>query len=251
MESISPILVTGFRRPELLKELIVHLMRFTEPGNIYLFVDGVIGAKSNYIDDVKSCRSLALSYELQGVNVYLPETNLGCYMGNRKAISWFFGLVPMGIILEDDIWPSKGFLDYCTVALLEFHDNRSIGSISGMNIVPVDFFNRADRVSSFRLSRYSSSWGWATWADRWQAFADNSEITEIHEVNRKVFNSGIRMQYWNQIMKNLGVAWNLSEINLGEIWQTDLFKCESLIRDILITAQGEKALEEYLKQVIQ
>ena len=61
----------------------------------------------------------------------------------------------------------------------------------------------------------------------------------------------LKERHWNQIMKNLGVAWNLSEINLGEIWQTDLFKCESLIRDILITAQGEKALEEYLKQVIQ
>lgn len=201
MASVSPILVTGFRRPDLLKELIVHLLHFTEPGNIYLFVDGIIGAKPNYFEDVKSCRSLALSYELQGINVYLPEKNLGCYLGNRTAISWFFELVPMGIILEDDIWPSKSFLDYCTVSLLEFHSDRSIGSISGTNIVPVDYFKRASQVSSFRLSKYSSSWGWATWADRWQAFADNSEIAEIHEVNRKVFKSGIRMQYWNQIMK--------------------------------------------------
>jgi len=60
----------------------------------------------------------------------------------------------------------------------------------------------------------------------------------------------LKDRHWEQIMKHLNVSWNLNELNLGEIWQTDLTKREPILKDILIVAQGEKALEEYLKQVM-
>lgn len=51
-------------------------------------------------------------------------------------------------------------------------------------------------------------------------------------------------------MRKLRVNWVLSDMTLGHIWDIDLVKNESTIRDILLVAQGEKALEEFLKQVI-
>jgi dynein heavy chain 1 len=41
----------------------------------------------------------------------------------------------------------------------------------------------------------------------------------------------------------------LSELTLGQLWDIDLLKNEMVIKDMLLVAQGEMALEEFLKQV--
>ena len=40
-----------------------------------------------------------------------------------------------------------------------------------------------------------------------------------------------------------------SEMTVGHIWDMDLRKNETAVREIITQAQGEMALEEYLKQV--
>jgi len=45
------------------------------------------------------------------------------------------------------------------------------------------------------------------------------------------------------------VNWVLSDLNLGQVWDVDLHKNEPVIRDVILVAQGEMALEEFLKQV--
>lgn len=50
-------------------------------------------------------------------------------------------------------------------------------------------------------------------------------------------------------MKSMNVNWNLNDLTLGQVWETDLAKYETSIKEILTAAQGEKALEEYLRQI--
>jgi dynein heavy chain 1, cytosolic len=50
-------------------------------------------------------------------------------------------------------------------------------------------------------------------------------------------------------MKLMNVEWNLNELSLGQVWQVDLDKHEAIIKETLLVAQGENALEEYLRQV--
>ena len=47
----------------------------------------------------------------------------------------------------------------------------------------------------------------------------------------------------------MGVIWNLNDFTLGHLWDINLLSYESIIKDIIMVAQGEKALEEFLKQV--
>lgn len=44
--------------------------------------------------------------------------------------------------------------------------------------------------------------------------------------------------------------WVLSDLNLGQVWDVDLQKNELIVKDVILVAQGEMALEEFLKQVI-
>ncbi|XP_022096690.1 cytoplasmic dynein 1 heavy chain 1-like isoform X2 [Acanthaster planci] len=59
----------------------------------------------------------------------------------------------------------------------------------------------------------------------------------------------LKERHWKQLMKRLKVSWVLSELTLGLVWDVDLQKNEAIVRDIINVAQGEMALEEFLKQV--
>lgn len=61
----------------------------------------------------------------------------------------------------------------------------------------------------------------------------------------------LKDRHWKQLMKRLHVNWVLSELTLGQIWDVDLQKNEMVVKDVLLVAQGEMALEEFLKQVSQ
>ena len=50
-------------------------------------------------------------------------------------------------------------------------------------------------------------------------------------------------------MKQLRVKWVLNDLTLGAVWDVDLLKNEAVVRDVILIAQGEMALEEFLKQV--
>lgn len=60
----------------------------------------------------------------------------------------------------------------------------------------------------------------------------------------------LKDRHWKQLMKRLHVNWVLSELSLGQIWDVDLQKNEMVVKDVLLVAQGEMALEEFLKQVL-
>lgn len=59
----------------------------------------------------------------------------------------------------------------------------------------------------------------------------------------------LKDRHWKQLMRKLRVNWTFSDITLGQIWDVDLQANEAVVKDIIMTAQGEMALEEFLKQV--
>lgn len=61
----------------------------------------------------------------------------------------------------------------------------------------------------------------------------------------------LRDRHWRQIFKLLKLEGRvtMSELTLGHLWDADLKKNEPGLRDVIVIAQGEMALEEYLRQV--
>jgi hypothetical protein len=70
------------------------------------------------------------------------------------------------IVLEDDLITTPNFLDFMNQSLDFYAKNNKIFSIAGysMDLPALKTYNK-DFYSSFR----ASSWGWATWKDRWEA----------------------------------------------------------------------------------
>ena len=61
----------------------------------------------------------------------------------------------------------------------------------------------------------------------------------------------VRERHWNRIFKALksGKRYSPLSMTLGDVWDLQLAASEPIIRDIVAQAQGEMALEEFLKQV--
>lgn len=61
----------------------------------------------------------------------------------------------------------------------------------------------------------------------------------------------VRDRHWNKIFKSLkpGKRFSAITMTLGDVWDLNLSASEVVIKDIVIQAQGEMALEEFVKQV--
>jgi hypothetical protein len=68
------------------------------------------------------------------------------------------------IVLEDDLITSPNFLDFMNQAISFYEDDSEILSISGYTLALPSLPGNKDFYFGYR----ASSWGWATWQDRWE-----------------------------------------------------------------------------------
>ncbi|CAG9813267.1 unnamed protein product [Phaedon cochleariae] len=73
--------------------------------------------------------------------------------------------------------------------------------------------------------------------------------TKVNMMIVELKSDALKERHWKQLMKQLRVNWVLSDLTLGQVWDVNLQKNESIVKDIILVAQGEMALEEFLKQV--
>ncbi|RAL65629.1 hypothetical protein DID88_005301 [Monilinia fructigena] len=77
------------------------------------------------------------------------------------------------------------------------------------------------------------------------------QFLKVNPVVTDLKSEAVRDRHWNKIFKNLkpGKRYSPISMTLGEVWDLNLVATEKIIRDIIAQAQGEMALEEFLKQV--
>ncbi len=162
-----PVLILGFNRTEKLEKLLTILMGFGIQ-RIYIHLDG----PKNEKDIVAINESISLINKIgndnSSIELFLKSQseNLGCDNSCLTGISWFFENETKGIILEDDLIPSRSFFTYCEKALYKYMNNKQLFAISGFNSLGSTHYGK--HLASF--SRNHGNWGWATYRDRWQKF---------------------------------------------------------------------------------
>ena len=162
---VIPLLILGYNRPDYLKNQLGFL-KDQRYSNLYIAIDGPV--PDNRQDEllVNECRELAIdAKEWSGAKLLFSDTNSGCYLGVTKAIDWFFENVEFGIILEDDLVFDATTIDFLSKGLLEFMGRMDVGSVCAFSHASPYLIS--DEPISTIMSSYPSSWGWATWANRW------------------------------------------------------------------------------------
>jgi hypothetical protein len=170
----TPILVTAYNRPDLLEKILTKLNEFN-CSKVYITIDG---PKIGSLKDktlVSINQSLAISFNSKDPhrNNFLEKNN-GCKYAMIEGINWFFQNENEGIILEDDIDFEFQFLSVISQMLNTYRNNFNVGSVTGYNPLDLnELTHYGFNETKFLAHSYFSSWGWATWKNRWELYPKN------------------------------------------------------------------------------
>jgi dynein heavy chain 1 len=71
----------------------------------------------------------------------------------------------------------------------------------------------------------------------------------MQPVLRDLNTEALKDRHWRLILHGLGITRTLSELTIGAIWDANPLPQRKLIQDVLSTAQGELALEQFLRDL--
>ena len=198
MSLFAPVLVTGFNRPELLEVQLKSLIKIGS--KVYVSLDVPKESDSANAELSQKCIAIVNRFSDDLFDVRISKENLGSFRGVTEGITWGFSRETKLIILEDDVFVSEIFLSHATKLLMIFESNKSIGSVAGTNFVPKSHITL--NASPIRLSAFTSSWGWATWSDRWDDYLQDLTTFPIHDyVFPTNFWSWKSKRYWDKVFE--------------------------------------------------
>lgn len=155
------VLFVVFNRLDTTKEVFSRI-RKVRPPRFYLASDGARSIEEEEkVNTVREHILENIDWDCE-VKTLFREKNLGCGLGVKTAIDWFFSNEEDGIILEDDVLPEESFFWYCEALLERYRDDLRVGMISGNN-----HLDHSPEYDSYLFSPYMSTWGWATWRRAW------------------------------------------------------------------------------------
>lgn len=168
-KSIAPIVVFAFNRCDSLEKLIESLLLNSEAkdSELFLFVDGPREGNVNDIKGVNQIHEYVLSIKgFRKCTVSFSERNKGLGPSLISGITQVIDEYGKAIILEDDLQVTSNFLAFMNEGLDKYKDVENVFSICG-------YSNTVHPDKSYIFDTYfctrSSSWGWATWKDRWDS----------------------------------------------------------------------------------
>lgn len=77
------------------------------------------------------------------------------------------------------------------------------------------------------------------------------QFLKANTIVSELKSEALRERHWRQLLKKLRVStpYSPTQMTLGSVWDLDLKRNEAVIKGTVMQAQGEMALEEFLKQV--
>ena len=203
----SPIALFAFNRPyhtlETLKSLCINPE--ANQSDLYVFIDGP--RKISEIQLIDNVEKIVKSFKdkFKTLTVFRSDINQSGAINQKKGISKLLSEYESVISLEDDIYVSKYFLAYMNNALDIYKTDKDVWHINGFNY-PVEFNGNFECF----FMRSMQCWGWATWRDRWEKFAEdplscdpyylmmtfNKKMIKEFDLNLK------RSIFWSQVEDN-------------------------------------------------
>lgn len=164
-ELSTPVVYVIFNRPDCVRRSFESI-RKAKPKKLFIIADG---PRDDHPDEGRlcaECREIVTSIDWD-CEVYrrYSDVNLGCGPCIATGISWVFSRVDEAIIIEDDCIPSMSFYRFSQEMLERYKNDRRVLSVSGLG-----FGYENDSDGDYFFSRFSNSWGWATWKRVWDMY---------------------------------------------------------------------------------
>ncbi len=162
--NLSPVLLFVYKRLDTLQQTVAALQQNNLANESELFVFSDSAKTSDDEAEIKRVRSFIRTISgFKKIHIFEAEENKGLansIIDGATLILKEFGKV---IVLEDDLLTSSNFLCYMNQCLEHYEDNKKIFSVSGYSHAI-----KNDNVKDVYFTKRGSSWGWATWQNRWR-----------------------------------------------------------------------------------
>ena len=189
-KTLAPVCLFVFKRLDLTKQVISSLQKnkLAAQSDLHIFSDAA--AKENDKAAVDEVRSFIKSIEgFQSVTFHLAEQNKGLANSIIAGVTKIIDENGKAIVLEDDLILSGNFLDFINGALDYYKDDVRVFSVCGYT-VPI----RTKEPLDVYFTGRGSSWGWATWKDRWHkvdwAMSDYEEFKKDKAAQKRFNHNG-------------------------------------------------------------
>lgn len=216
MNNYSPIVIFCYRRK--IDKLIFSLTKNKESTQteLYIFSDGS-KSEEDKKDVIEIRKDLKKINGFKAVQIFESDKNKGLAQSIIDGASQIIKKYNKIIVLEDDLVVSPYFLNFMNNSLNIYKKKKNIWSISGYGPV----INKLDNFKKdVYLTLRSSSWGWATWIDRWNKvdwniknFEDlkknNEEIKKFELGGNDLFKM-LELQYYGKI-DSWAIRWCYSQ----------------------------------------
>lgn len=185
----NPVVVFCYKRLDHLKQTIASLQQnyLAPETDLYVFSD----AKKNDADASEVDRVRAFLETLTGfksISIFKAPQNKGLANSIIEGVSTVLKEHSAAIVLEDDLLTSRNFLDYMNASLEHYQNNSKVFSVAGYSF-PIGITENYSYDNYF--TKRGSSWGWATWRDRWESIdwsVADYPIFEKDKIAQKEFN---------------------------------------------------------------
>lgn len=199
MRTNTPVIVFAFNRIDCLKSTIASLLlnEKCSDTDLFVFVDGARPNKSG--EDIKVAQVCDYVKTISGFNkvsTSFSATNKGLARSIIEGVTSVINIYGRAIVFEDDLQARPNCLSFFNQALDKYEKDPGVFSICGYtNKINIPAFYKSD---SYFCTR-SSSWGWATWADRWNSVDWELKDWNLVHTTRKKFNKWGGSDCWHML----------------------------------------------------
>lgn len=179
MNNIAVVFFCYNREDKITKTIQSYLSCYEhQKNNIYVFIDGSPNGDNSVQDDIH-----------ENVTKILPEAtiiqrkkNMGLKLSIFDGISQVLKNHDAAIIIEDDLDLSPYFYIYMRDSLNIYKKSSKIYQISGFKYSP-------GKSENAHLLPITTSWGWATWKNKWANFdINNNQILNVQKKDKFKYN---------------------------------------------------------------
>ncbi|WP_020601234.1 hypothetical protein [Spirosoma panaciterrae] len=171
MALLSPIILFVYNRPWHTEQTLRALQQNDLAGEstLYIYADGPkANADEENLKSIEDVRAIIHAKQwCKNVVVIESDQNKGLAESIKSGVTEVIQKHQKAIVMEDDLISSPAFLTYMNNALDFYEDRKSVFSISGYCLPPTKMPFPVDYTYDVFVSLRNSSWGWATWVDRW------------------------------------------------------------------------------------
>ncbi|MCR5449548.1 MAG: glycosyltransferase family 2 protein [Solobacterium sp.] len=165
----APAIVFTYNRAEKTKLTLDALNNNTlaPDTDLIIFCDAYDPGKENDLEKTEAVKKVLYDFKkvsrFRSVRIYQAEKHFGLARSVINGVNQVMNEYGSVIVTEDDLVSHKNYLEYMNEALEYYKDDQRVWSISGYSY-DLKCNEAADDVY---FTYRGSSWGWATWKDRW------------------------------------------------------------------------------------